>query len=92
MPCHDDDDCEADWDEADEADRPVGMVTCPYCRQRIFDGSEQCPRCEEYISEEEAPTRNPVWVIVCAVLCSRRRPRLGRSDAEPALAVAPPLP
>jgi hypothetical protein len=69
MPWHEDDEYEADWDEVDEADPPDGMMTCPYCRQRIFDESERCPRCGKYISEEDAPSRKPVWVVVCAVLC-----------------------
>jgi predicted nucleic acid-binding Zn ribbon protein len=42
---------------------------CPHCGASIYDDSERCPRCENYLSQEDATTSRPLWFIVCAVLC-----------------------
>ncbi len=41
---------------------------CPYCGKPIYEGSERCPHCENYISEEDAPTGKPAWIIVGTVI------------------------
>ena len=41
---------------------------CPYCRRSIYDDAVQCPHCGNYLSREDAPSRRPWWIIVCAVL------------------------
>lgn len=41
------------------------LVPCPYCKAPIYEDSERCPRCGNYLSEEEAPAvRPPTWIIV----------------------------
>jgi len=57
MPQRDDD------DESDDDTEP-----CPYCGKPIYDGSERCPHCENYITEEDVPSHKPMWVIIGAVL------------------------
>jgi predicted nucleic acid-binding Zn ribbon protein len=42
---------------------------CPYCRRSIYDDAVQCPYCGEYLSQDDAPSRRPWFIIVCAVLC-----------------------
>ena len=32
-------------------------VPCPYCRAPIHEDAERCPKCENYISREDAPSR-----------------------------------
>jgi hypothetical protein len=55
-----------DWE--DSGDEPT--VPCPYCRQEILEDVPQCPYCERYISEEDhLSRRQPVWIIVTAVIC-----------------------
>jgi predicted nucleic acid-binding Zn ribbon protein len=56
MPFHDD-------DEDDTTD------TCPYCGAAIYDDAVRCPRCENYLSREDAPSRHPWWIVVTAIVC-----------------------
>jgi predicted nucleic acid-binding Zn ribbon protein len=58
---YDDDDLD---DEDEEPTQP-----CPYCRAEIHEDAQQCPRCGRYISDEDAPSRKPWWVIVGALIC-----------------------
>jgi hypothetical protein len=44
-------------------------IPCPYCRQPVYEDAERCPHCENYLSAEEAPTRHPWWIWVCAIIC-----------------------
>jgi len=59
------DDDAGNWpgDEDDDATMP-----CPYCGREMYDDSPRCPHCGEYISEEDAPSRQPPWWIVLGVL------------------------
>jgi predicted nucleic acid-binding Zn ribbon protein len=45
-------------------------MPCPYCKKEILEDSVQCPKCKNYINEEEtnASPRLPLWVIVTAVI------------------------
>jgi hypothetical protein len=44
------------------------LIECPYCGEQIYEGSERCPHCEKYLSEEDAPSRKPLWIVVCGLL------------------------
>jgi hypothetical protein len=45
-------------------------IPCPYCRAEIHEDAQQCHRCGNYISAEDAPPpRKPWWVIVGAIAC-----------------------
>jgi hypothetical protein len=64
----DDDGLEDGDDTEDSGDEPT--VRCPYCRREFAEDSLRCPYCERYISEEDhAGRRQPLWVIVTAVIC-----------------------
>ncbi len=59
------------WD--DEEDGGQGdddtTIPCPYCRRPIYEDSQRCPHCGNYISEEDAPAaRKPWWIIVGALV------------------------
>jgi hypothetical protein len=41
---------------------------CPYCGRDIYDDAERCPYCENYISGEDAPIRNPTWIVIGVIL------------------------
>ena len=43
-------------------------VPCPNCGQGIFDDSEQCPHCRQYISAADLKKQLPTWVVVLIVL------------------------
>ena len=60
------DDWDEEWGESDEEE----TVPCPYCGRAIYEESQRCPNCEQYISREDAPpTRRPWWIIAGTVLC-----------------------
>ena len=82
---YEDEDEEDDWEEEDEYDPddpetyPPGLydddgpatVPCPHCGAEILEDSEQCPRCEAYISKEDAPSSPQSglwWVLAVMVL------------------------
>lgn len=44
------------------------LISCPYCREPIYEQSERCPSCGKYISVEDSPIVLPTWVIVGVVL------------------------
>ncbi len=67
-----------DWDEYDHdgegfdssEDDDDDTVPCPYCHRPIHEDSQRCPSCENYISEEDAPSKTkPWWIVAGALLC-----------------------
>jgi len=45
-------------------------IPCPYCRAEIHEESPQCPRCGNYISDEDAPPPpKPWWLIIGVIIC-----------------------
>ena len=51
------------WDDDEDV-----TIPCPYCRRPIYEDSQRCPHCGNYISEEDAaPRRKPWWIIVGTV-------------------------
>lgn len=45
-------------------------IECPACGRDIYEGAEQCPRCGQYLSEEEGQQRGgtPIWIWVGIIL------------------------
>ena len=71
----DDYDAYRDYDPDDLETYPSGIydddgppvIPCPYCRAEILEGSEQCPRCGNYVSREDAPSGGPksrFWMVM----------------------------
>jgi hypothetical protein len=44
-------------------------MPCPYCGKAIYDDAERCPYCENYVSREDAPSKQPVWLVIGVVIC-----------------------
>jgi hypothetical protein len=66
MSCYDD--YEPDGWDGPDGDDPV-MIPCPYCREPVFEDLIRCPRCENYLSREDAPpARKPWWIILGLLL------------------------
>lgn len=68
-----DEDWDDDFDSAiDDGDSELdeGTVSCPYCGAAVFEDAEWCPHCENYISQEDAPTgqSKPAWIWVVLFL------------------------
>jgi hypothetical protein len=63
-----------DYDPEDPETYPQGLydddgpatVACPHCGAEIIEDSERCPRCESYVSREDAPRgdNSAVWWIL----------------------------
>ena len=66
-----DEDDEDSWgvdDEVDEDD-DVDTMPCPYCGAAIYDDAVRCPKCDQYLSDEDRTTTNqPRWIIVTALV------------------------
>jgi len=63
-----DEDAWNDDEDQEEGDEDT-TIPCPYCRHPIYEDSQRCPHCGNYISEEDAPAaRKPWWIIVGALL------------------------
>ena len=66
-------DDEFDLDEDDDLDEDNGSgetMPCPHCFGTIYDDSERCPHCGEYLSREGAPRPPPpCWVILGVGVC-----------------------
>lgn len=64
---------EEDWDSDQEADFSDSdedeTIPCPYCGQPVHEDSQRCPHCATYISEEDAPSGKPTWLVLGVVLC-----------------------
>jgi uncharacterized paraquat-inducible protein A len=56
-------------DEPDEEDDGDETVPCPYCGAAVYEDAERCPRCENYLSREDAPSQVPLWVKLTALVC-----------------------
>ena len=70
MPYRDDDRQKLDPREFPEPDESNdGLMPCPHCFAVIFEQSECCPACGEYLSEEDAPSRKPWWIVAGILLC-----------------------
>jgi hypothetical protein len=64
-----------DEDYLDDRENPEpdaddeGTAPCPYCGKEKYEESERCPHCGNYVSEEDIPSRTPMWIIVTAIVC-----------------------
>jgi hypothetical protein len=57
-----------DVDDLDDDDDDE-TVPCPHCGAAVYEDAERCPRCENYLSREEAPSTVPLWVKLTALVC-----------------------
>jgi hypothetical protein len=55
--------------DASEDEGIAETVLCPYCRDPVYEAAERCPSCGSYLSTEDAPCRNPWWLVAGVVLC-----------------------
>ena len=63
-------DDESELDDPDELDDDeASLMPCPHCLGTIFDESERCPHCGQYLSEEDSPLRPAWWIVVGVVVC-----------------------
>lgn len=51
----------------DDEDGPA-LVECPYCGSEVPEDVARCPRCGNFISQEDAPRRKPAWILASAVV------------------------
>ncbi len=69
---HADDDDDDDDEELPEGvyhDDELPTVSCPYCKADILEEAQYCPRCENYLSREDAPPAGkPLWIWVLLIV------------------------
>lgn len=69
MPYRDEDDDRLHPAEFPEADTDDELIPCPYCRAMIYEASERCAECGEYLSREDEPAGRPWWIVVGLLVC-----------------------
>ncbi len=57
-----DDDYADEFDLSDEAENGDDLLACPSCGMMIYDDSEKCPYCKNWITPMAAHARTPAWV------------------------------
>ena len=56
-------------DEGGYREDEIPTVPCPYCKADILEDAERCPRCENYISAEDAPQASrPLWIWILLIV------------------------
>lgn len=55
------DDDSLDDEYEDDSDATDDLIECPHCGAAIFDESEACPRCGEYITLSSHPFAGRPW-------------------------------
>ena len=56
----------SDVDDDDDTE----TISCPHCRNPVYENAERCPRCGRYLSEEDAPhRRRPWWIVAGVIVC-----------------------
>src|SRR5438045_758949 len=56
-------------DQDQEDDDATAIYDCPHCGRSIYEAAEFCHHCGKYISQEDAPARQPAWYSFGVVLC-----------------------
>ena len=52
-------------------DDEIPTVPCPYCRAEILEDAERCPRCENYLSNEDSPApAKPTWIWIMLIVAT----------------------
>jgi len=63
------DEDEWDDDEDDGGEDEDATIPCPHCGRPIYEDSERCPYCGDYVSDHDAaPARKPWWIILGTLL------------------------
>ena len=51
---------ESEMDYSDEPD----LAVCPHCRKMIYEESERCPHCGEYVTPGAKPLSGWAWIVI----------------------------
>ena len=57
------------YDDGPDVDPDLVMMPCPHCFGTIYDDSERCPHCGDYLSKDDVPFRPPLWIVVGVGVC-----------------------
>ena len=55
-----------DRSDMDDDNGDGAVDECPWCGADVAEGASRCPGCGKYLSEEDAPSRKPAWIVVVA--------------------------
>ncbi len=62
----DDDEYPDEWESDD--DDVVDLVECPHCRAEIYEEAQQCPVCEQYVSDARTTRLSPFWTATAVIV------------------------
>jgi predicted nucleic acid-binding Zn ribbon protein len=55
----------ADMDDSDSTD----IEACPICGKQIYEQSQVCPYCGNFVSPGRSRSRKPLWIVVGVIVC-----------------------
>ncbi len=60
----------ADEEWVDDEDSGDDLLTCPSCRRPVYEETQQCPHCGDWITPvaETRPWRRTVWVVAALLV------------------------
>lgn len=60
---------EEDGDEVTDDGESVDTRTCPACGASVYEHADVCPKCGEYLSDDNTGrSRKPWWIVLAALL------------------------
>jgi hypothetical protein len=62
-----------DPEEPDDSDKDQDIFDntepCPNCSRLIYELSDFCPHCGQYVTLQEGPMRKHWWIVLAVVAC-----------------------
>jgi uncharacterized paraquat-inducible protein A len=58
-----------EFPDEDDGGEDADTVPCPYCGEPVYEQAERCPRCENFLTREDAPLQTPLWIRVTVAVC-----------------------
>jgi hypothetical protein len=50
-------------DAGDQLDDEGDLTPCPSCGAQVYEESQKCPQCGEWIVPRLSTSKNPVWIL-----------------------------
>lgn len=57
-----------DWDDRYDDDDEAELLKCPSCGREVYEETQQCPYCGDWITPHAAHAGLPLWVRWAALM------------------------